>query len=182
MIDRIKGEIFLCWTTNSNYAGLNSKRKLRKAFQLLWGLKMMLTICRGFWGHAKGSNMLLPDSGTRVAVASIGWSSLFFNNSTASYIFIYRWRLSRFSFYNTLVSMWRRGDLQTNGMSRRIFKQATEGDKVYGEDCRMVAYLGKVSQYRLRVVNQGSSFLESWKQSQTKSSSSVCELVPSLTN
>ena len=154
MVDPDKGEIFYAGPQIPNYAGTQFKKEIEEAFQLPCEIENDVN-CAGLaevtTGHAKGSNnAVCLTIGTGIGGCLLLDGQVFhgFSNSACEvgYLHLPDGAFQDLASTTALVEYVAacHGDPSDQWNGRRIFKQATEGDKICmaGID-RMVAYLGK---------------------------------------
>ena len=154
MVDPDKGEIFYAGPQIPNYAGTQFKKEIEETFQIPCEIVNDVN-CAGLaevtTGHAKGSNnAACLTIGTGIGGCLLLDGQVFhgFSNSACEvgYLHLPDGAFQDLASTTALVEYVaeHHGDPVEQWNGRRIFKQATEGDKICmaGID-RMVAYLGK---------------------------------------
>lgn len=197
MVDPDKGEIFYAGPQIPNYAGTQFKKEIEEAFQLPCEIENDVN-CAGLaevtTGHAKGSNnAVCLTIGTGIGGCLLLDGQVFhgFSNSACEvgYLHLPDGAFQDLASTTALVEYVAacHGDPSDQWNGRRIFKQATEGDKICmaGID-RMVAYLGKGLANIAYVVNPevivlGGGIMAQEAILKPKIYQALCaELVPSL--
>lgn len=164
MVDPDKGEIFYAGPQIPNYAGTQFKKEIEETFQIPCEIENDVN-CAGLaevtTGHAKGSNnAVCLTIGTGIGGCLLLDGQVFhgFSNSACEvgYLHLPDGAFQDLASTTALVEYVaeHHGDPVEQWNGRRIFKRATEGDKICmaGID-RMVAYLGKGLANIVYVVN-----------------------------
>ena len=197
MVDPDKGEIFYAGPQIPNYAGTQFKKEIEETFQIPCEIENDVN-CAGLaevtTGHAKGSNnAVCLTIGTGIGGCLLLDGQVFhgFSNSACEvgYLHLPDGAFQDLASTTALVEYVAEchGDPVEQWNGRRIFKQATEGDKICmaGID-RMVAYLGKGLANIVYVVNPevivlGGGIMAQEAILKPKIYQTLCaELVPSL--
>ena len=197
MVDPDKGEIFYAGPQIPNYAGTQFKKEIEETFQIPCEIENDVN-CAGLaevtTGHAKGSNnAVCLTIGTGIGGCLLLDGQVFhgFSNSACEvgYLHLPDGAFQDLASTTALVEYVaeHHGDPVDQWNGRRIFKQATEGDKICmaGID-RMVAYLGKGLANIAYVVNPevivlGGGIMAQEAILKPKIYQALCaELVPSL--
>lgn len=193
MVDPDKGEIFYAGPQIPNYAGTQFKKEIEETFQIPCEIENDVN-CAGLaevtTGHAKGSNhAVCLTIGTGIGGCLLLDGQVFhgFSNSACEvgYLHLPDGAFQDLASTTALVEYVaeHHGDPVEQWNGRRIFKQATEGDKICmaGID-RMVAYLGKGLANIAYVVNPEVIVLGGglWPRKPSSSQKSIKLCVPNL--